>query len=328
MSRFASLKAAIAAAALLPLAAFCASPSAPAVGPDGLDLMQLKTLAINGSPYYQAAFSMACRNGDLGSQKDYEQAVRWAKESSASGDPLGVYSMAVLLDNAFGVSADKAKAEEMFKSCATGLEALSEDPKDFRASYALGYLNYAGRGGLPVDKAKAAKLFLKAADAGDVHAIFMCGLLYQRGDGVERSNPKAIDFFLKAAAAGEIKAQLSLGVMYLKAGALGNSRQEASRWLYMAAEGGEADAQYLMGCVLENGSLGTKDLNKALQYYHRSALQGNESAKKRLKNFAEDVRKTMGIEKEASSSEAPKPQDATQEPASAQEPQKNAAAAP
>ncbi len=307
-----ALKTLLLAALLLSL---LASPpllaGASKTGPDGLDLLQLRTLALKGGAYYQAAFSIACRNGDLGAQRDYEAAVKWARESSSSGHPLGSYSLAVLLDNAFGVTADKAQAEELFKSSVPGLKALSSEG-DFRACYALGYLHYAGRGGLAVDKAQAAALFLKASDAGDAHASYMCGLMSQRGDGVPQSNPKAVELFMKAAEAGEAKAQLSLGVMYLKSGALGNNRQEAARWLLMASDAGEPDAQYLMGYIFENGLVGEKDMSKALQYYHRSALQGNETAKRRLKSFANGVRKTLGIEKGAApkedSAEAPQPE--------------------
>ena len=265
-------------------------------GADGLGLQQLTTLAINGSAYYQAALSNVLRYGDLGAKSDYAGAAQWANESANAKNPLGLYALAALTDGGLGVQADKAKADELFKEAAPGLEAMAKEG-DFRACYAFAYLRYAGRGGVAQDKAQAAALFIKAAEAGDIHAAYMAGVLYQRGEGVEQNTSKAVEWLLKAAQVNDRKAQCALGKMYLKTGVTPNSRSEASRWIVMAAEAGDAEAQYLAGYLFENGVAGQKDMNKALQYYHRSALQGDESAKKRLKSFANDMRKTLGIEK-------------------------------
>jgi len=267
-------------------------------GVDGLSLLQLRTLAINGSPYYQAALSSACRYGDLGESSDYASAASWAQESAAAKNPLGLYALAALSDGGLGIQADKAKAEELFKEAAPGLEKMADDG-DYRACYAYAYLCYSGRGGVPQSKEKAATLFLKAAEAGDLHASYMAGTLYLRGEGVEQSNPKAIEWLQKAALAGERSAQRALGMLYLKTAKIGRNKDEGAKWIVMAAEGGDAEAQYIAGGLFEGGLTGKKDMKRALQYYHRSALQGNEAAKKRLKSFADEMRKTLGIEKAA-----------------------------
>lgn len=287
----------IVSSALLLAAAFGALAGELKTGPDGLDLAQLTTLAVNGSAYYQAALSTVLRNGDLGAKPDYAGAAEWAKESAATGNPLGLYALAALADGGLGVQAGKAKAEELFKQAAPGLETLAKDG-DFRACYALAYLRYAGRGGLQQDKSQATALFMKAAEAGDIHAAYMAGVLHERGEGVAQSTPKAVEWLMKAATANDRKAQCALGKMYMKTSIVKSSREEASKWIVMAAEAGEPEAQYLAGRIFENGFAGQKDMTKALQYYHRAALQGDEAAKARLKSFAEDMRKTLGIEKE------------------------------
>jgi len=266
--------------------------------PDSLDMVQLHTLAVNGSPYYQAVLSTACRNGDLTAAPDYVTAANWAISSSDAGNPLGLYAYAALLDSGLGVQKDKDKAEELFAKAAPSLKEMAEKG-DFRACYSYAYLLYSGRGGVKEDKAQAATLFKQSAEAGDPHAAYMTGLLFQRGEGVERSAPKAIEWFQKAALSGERKAQLALGTMYLKGGTFGRNMEEAAKWILMSAEAGEPDAQYLAGVMYETGSAGKKDMSKALQYYHRAALQGDEKAKKRLKAFAGEMRKTLGLEEPA-----------------------------
>lgn len=265
-------------------------------GPDGLNLPQLMTLAVNGSSYYQAALAGALRHGDLGAKADYAEAASWAGRSAEAKNPLGLYELAALSDGGLGVQVDKAKAEELFKQAAPGLEPMASSG-DIRACYALAYLRYSGRGGVAQDKALAAALFAKAAEGGDVHAAYMAGVMHLRGDGVEQSNPKAVEWLLKAAANNDAKAQCALGKLYLKTSISPKSRSEAAKWIVMAAESGEPEAQYLAGCVYENGISCQKDMNKALQYYHKAALQGDDAARKRLKSFASDMRKNLGIEK-------------------------------
>ncbi len=298
------------------------------LSPDGLSIDQLTTLSVNGSSYYQAALSNALRYGDFGAKSDFASAATWANASAEAKNPLGLYALAALCEGGLGIQADKAKAEALFKEAAPGLEALSKEG-DFRACYAYAYLCYSGRGGVAQDKAKAAALFIKAAEAGDVRAAYMAGVLYQRGEGVEQNTSKAMDWLMKAAQANDRKAQCAIGKMHLKS--MGqNSKREAAKWIVMAAEGGDAEAQYLAGCLYEGGLAGEKDMSKALQYYHRSALQGDDAAKKRLKSFAESMRKTLGIEKpqDPATENAPaeaKPDAAKQEPANAADPKPEAA---
>jgi hypothetical protein len=280
---------------LLASALHAAEESKVKLSPEGLTLEQISSLAIDGDAYFQAALSTILRVGDLNTKMDYASALEWAKLSAEAGDPLGKYALAALYDAGLGVKLDKEMAEKLFTEAAPGLGALIVSG-DFRACYALAYLRYSGRGGVAPDKTIAASLFKKAAEAGDLHAAYMIGVMYQRGDGVEREIPKATEWLLKAATAGDRRAQVALGVLYLK-NAIGNNKAEAAKWLVMAAEAGDQEAQFLCGVIYENGFAGEKDMSRALQYYHRAALQGEKRAEKRLKDFADSMRKELGLEK-------------------------------
>lgn len=80
---------------------------------------------------------------------------------------------------------------------------------------------------------------------------------------------------------------------------------DASARLFQAqverAETGESTAQYYLGAMYEEG-LGTKaDINKALEWYRKSASQGNALAKKRLVDLergkTEAEKRSIAVEK-------------------------------
>ena len=54
-------------------------------------------------------------------------------------------------------------------------------------------------------------------------------------------------------------------------------------WFLKSAMQGDGDAQYAVGLCYEEGMGVEVDLDEALEWYARSAKQGNKEAKKRLK---------------------------------------------
>ena len=65
----------------------------------------------------------------------------------------------------------------------------------------LGWLYQSGQG-VPKDLGKAAELYQKAADQGNVFAQNNLGLLYQSGEGVPKDLRKAAELYQKAADQG------------------------------------------------------------------------------------------------------------------------------
>ena len=61
----------------------------------------------------------------------------------------------------------------------------------------LGYLYEHGKG-VPEDYGEAMKWYLRAADAGNVEAMYAVGLLYEAGKGVNRNLEEAKNWFTRA----------------------------------------------------------------------------------------------------------------------------------
>jgi len=96
-----------------------------------------------------------------------------------------------------------------------------------------------------------------------------------------QSNSKeVVKLLLKAAELGYASAQFKLSGIYFE-GLIGIEIdfQNGMRWLMKAAENGLAEAQYRMGKLYHEGTRVEKDYSKAMEWYGKSAVQGNTQAK-------------------------------------------------
>lgn len=132
------------------------------------------------------------------------------------------------------------------------------------------------------DRAKAARLYRRAAEAGQRHAQWRLGVMLDLGEDVESDPDEAIGWFRKAAAKGSSNAHASLGVMfatgrgvardyaelkkhYVQAARLGNPRGFYEVGILFAnAQGVERNMTEACGWLIVAGSLGDKDAENAL----------------------------------------------------------------
>ncbi|MCI6343253.1 MAG: sel1 repeat family protein [Campylobacter sp.] len=63
---------------------------------------------------------------------------------------------------------------------------------------------------------KAAELYKKACDGGNMSGCFNLGIMYANGNGVEKDLGKAAELFKKACDSGNMRGCHNLGVMYTK----------------------------------------------------------------------------------------------------------------
>lgn len=92
------------------------------------------------------------------------------------------------------------------------------------------------------ERKKGCQRYLDSADKGLVMGHFGVGLCYHEGDGWEHSNEKAL------------------------------------KHLELAANAGLAPAQVMMGHFFMQGTTGTKDEAKGIDWYEKAAIQGNHLA--------------------------------------------------
>ncbi|NND49688.1 MAG: hypothetical protein HKN60_05495, partial [Rhizobiales bacterium] len=93
------------------------------------------------------------------------------------------------------------------------------------------------------DYVRAAGLFQRAADLGEVTAKFNLAMLYKHGAGVARDDAAATRLFLAAAEAGDMRSAYQAARALDRGAGIGRDRQEAARQAIAALRGGYGPAR-------------------------------------------------------------------------------------
>ena len=160
------------------------------------------------------------------------------------------------------------------------------DPKLATAQHNLGVM-YAKGEGVEKDLDKAAELYEQAAAQGEVAAQYNLGIMYKDGIGVEKDLHKAAEFYKQAAAQGHAPAQCNLGVRYQNGEGMKKDLNKAVELYKQAAAQGYATAQYNLSLMYYKGDGVEKDLRQALCWTEQAAKQGHAQALHNLDELSE-----------------------------------------
>lgn len=97
--------------------------------------------------------------------------------------------------------------------------------------------------------AVALKEIRPLAQAGNVDAQHLLGLMYYMGRGVPQDYKTALEWHRKAALKGKADAQYVVGAMYYTGNAVIQDHKQAVSWFRKAAEQGHPDAQQVLGLM-------------------------------------------------------------------------------
>ncbi len=147
------------------------------------------------------------------------------------------------------------------------------------SAYRLGHL------GLMKSDKKAAKIWKRAVELGDVEAMRLLAEMCNDGSGVKLDKKKAERLIRMAADRGDAIAQCNLGIL------LDSEKkfEEAFRYFALAAEQGLTLAEACLGMCYRDGEGAEVDLGKARYWYERAAAKGHEDAIKLLAHLDAQV---------------------------------------
>ena len=217
----------------------------------------------------------------LGVEDDSAKAIEWYERAVALGDSVSMNNLACIYYAGDGVERDMEKALEWFRKCAEADYASGQA--------AVGQFCEYGYGVAEVDKAEAARWYGMAADQGDCEAMFRLGMLYRRGQGVERDEAKAEKLFARAREAvandrehTQSKSDYLLGVMEMDG--LGGEKDvdHGLELLTASAGAGDDEAQYALGCLYRDGGDVEKNPVRAAMLFAESAEHWNMMAQEAL----------------------------------------------
>ena len=155
---------------------------------------------------------------------------------------------------------------------------------NMQALYNAGLMYNNGQG-VEKDDAKAAECYQKAADAGHLDAQNRLAYSYLNGFGVEQDDDKAYFWYKKAADAGSALGMDNLGLLYDYGRGVEQDSEQAVSWYKKAAELGESDAMNNLGFSYENGRGVEQDYEKAAEWYRKAAEVGSYIAQSNLGTF-------------------------------------------
>jgi TPR repeat protein len=123
------------------------------------------------------------------------------------------------------------------------------------------------------------ELMYKSANAGYAPAQAKLGYILDQSE----ENEKAVIWFRKAAEQGNVDGQYGLGIMYAKGDGVEKTFSEAIIWIKKAADQGHLMAMRTYATALENGELGiSKDEDETLRWLRKAADQGDAISIRRL----------------------------------------------
>ncbi|KAI8622738.1 hypothetical protein BC830DRAFT_1087561 [Chytriomyces sp. MP71] len=127
------------------------------------------------------------------------------------------------------------------------------------------------------DLALAADFYLRAAEQGDLEAMFKLGKAYENGAGVPKSERNAYEWYYASAVKGFARAQNIIGWCYWKGFGVPKDMVEACRWYRRAAEQGLVEGQANLGLAYSYGWAGVKDPVEAAHWFWAAAVTGGDS---------------------------------------------------
>ena len=143
---------------------------------------------------------------------------------------------------------------------------------------ALGNAYHTGWFGLVESDKKAAKIWKRAVELGNVEAIINLGSLYETGSGVKLDKKKAERLYRAAADRGDADSQNKIGCSLHSE----KKHEEAFRYYALAADQGHTRGEHNLGCCYMYGDGTEVDLGKARYWFERAAAKGHEKATQNL----------------------------------------------
>ncbi|MFT9078567.1 MobP2 family relaxase [Ethanoligenens sp.] len=216
--------------------------------------------------------------------KDEKQAFRHIQSAADNDHPHAAYTTGQLYRDGIGTEKDERAAQKYFK---IAFEAYQKGEKEEPApatEYRLGMMLLVGEG-CPKD-AKAAVVYLDlAAGKGQEYAQYALGRLYLTSEDVPKDVDKAVSYLDASAAQGNQFAQYALGRLYLTGEDVPKDVDKAIGYLDASAAKGNQYAQYALGVLHLDGKEVSKDVHKGLGYLHASAEQNNPFAQYALGRY-------------------------------------------
>lgn len=249
----------------------------------------------NGEAIYQ--LSRMATNG-LGEPRNDSRAANLLRRASELGHAAAKIDYAFALGNGRGVPKDAAEAVRILEAAGATLnlgrvfrfgwwgvakdearaaalfqKAMENGDVAGTTLYAQALLEGAG---VAKDEARAAQLLKQSADRGYEPAQLELARVTMRGLGVPKDEPGAVSMYRKVAGSGNPTAQYALALAYSNGSGVATDAATAARWADASARQGYARAQLLLGDWFQRGQ-GLPRVNSEAYYWYSLAAKSTDA---------------------------------------------------
>ena len=268
----------------------------PITGKVKRDLFWERAGAESGDPQAMIQMAMAYMNGD-GVEQDAEKAAEYMQKAAELDDPTAQFNMGIYSLQGHGVARDFDRAYEWMQRAkengdtdADGILDSIENVRALREKTEQGDLEAKVElaGTLMTMKGEenfreSVALAKEAAEAGSLKAMWIMGLAYAHGRGVEQNYEEAFRWYLKAAEAGHAPSQANLACLYARGDGVEQDMQKAEEWVRKSAAQGDPDGLRLLRNIDEQTAM---DAERAA-WEEKWRRQQEEEARKRTAEWME-----------------------------------------
>lgn len=204
-----------------------------------------------------------------GTAENLQAAVKWLRAAVDKDDAGAMYSLANMYAAGKGVAADQDRAAALWAEAAEKGHVQA----GMKLSKRIGVLD------IGIMDRKSLEWVEKVAEAGDVKAMYVLGLVFKNGaSGIDKNSTVSIRWFIEAAKKGHVEAQYRLGLSYATGEGLKTNYKKAASWLKKAAGKGNVEAQHRLGILYCTGKGVKQDYAKAVELWEKSSKKGNAMA--------------------------------------------------
>lgn len=200
--------------------------------------------------------------GKNNTESNFDKAFDYFNKSVLNKYPDGKVYLGQCYNFGYGVKKDLQKAFYWYQ------EALKDG--DIHSFIKLGFL-YRDKE-FEENPKKAFEYFLKAAEKDVEEGLYLTGLCYLNGDGIEKDIQKALDFLKKATDLGYDVSRTYLAECYLKGALVPKDLKKGYELYYLSAESGSISSLIQVGYMLHYGIGVEKNEEKAKEYFEMIAL--------------------------------------------------------
>jgi TPR repeat protein len=176
-----------------------------------------------------------------------------------------------------GMTLEQVKGGPSDEVKAAALFKKACDGGDMRGCVQLGVFHDRGMGGIPRDAGHAVRLFKQACDGRALVGCAHLGRMHEKGEGgLSRDEARAVELYQQACTGGELRGCRGLGTMFAAGqGGLAKDDTKAAALFKQACDGGESIGCNDLALLVSAGRGGlTKDDAKASELYRKACDGG------------------------------------------------------